>query len=68
MRWTRDGRPFRQSTTASTAFVFDLFTRYGSSIGDLEVRRSSLEDTYLSLVRRSAATRTDDDITAEVAR
>lgn len=68
VRWTRDGRPFRQSTTASTAFVFDLFTRYGSSIGDLEVRRSSLEDTYLSLVRRSAATRTDDDITAEVAR
>ncbi len=51
--WTRDGRRFTRSTRESTRFVFDLFRRYGEAIGDLEVRRASLEDTYLRLVRRA---------------
>ncbi len=55
VRWTRDGRRYAQSTRASTSFVFDLFKQYGEAIADLEVRRASLEDTYLSLVQRAEA-------------
>jgi ABC-2 type transport system ATP-binding protein len=53
VRWTRDGQHFVRSTTESTKFVFGLFTEFGESIADLEVRRSSLEDTYLTLVRHA---------------
>ncbi|HEV7978650.1 ABC transporter ATP-binding protein [Amycolatopsis sp.] len=53
VRWTRGGQSFTESTTESTAFVFGLFNRYGETIADLEVHRSSLEDTYLSLVHRA---------------
>jgi ABC-2 type transport system ATP-binding protein len=53
VRWSRDGRQFVHSTTESTKFVFGLFKEYGESIADLEVRRSSLEDTYLTLVRQA---------------
>jgi ABC-2 type transport system ATP-binding protein len=55
VRWTRDGQHFVQSTTESTRFAFELFKQYGESIADLEVRRSSLEDTYLSLVHQVEA-------------
>jgi ABC-2 type transport system ATP-binding protein len=55
VRWTRDGQRYLQSTNQSTRFVFDLFQRYGEAIADLEVRRASLEDTYLSLVQQAEA-------------
>ncbi|MEV0321686.1 ABC transporter ATP-binding protein [Streptomyces sp. NPDC050658] len=55
VRWTRDGRRFAAATPQSTAFVRELLGRYGESIGELEVRRASLEDTYLSLVREGEA-------------
>ena len=55
VRWTRDGQRYLQSTTESTRFVLDLFTQYGETIADLEVRRASLEDTYLALVRQAEA-------------
>ncbi|TGA92122.1 ABC transporter ATP-binding protein [Streptomyces sp. MZ04] len=51
VRWTRDGRRFVESSADSTAFVRGLFGQYGEAIGQLEVRRASLEDTYLALVR-----------------
>jgi ABC-2 type transport system ATP-binding protein len=51
VRWTRDGEHFTVSTTDSTDFVRDLFGRHGAAIGELEVRRASLEGTYLALVR-----------------
>ncbi|MEZ0070789.1 ABC-type multidrug transport system ATPase subunit [Planotetraspora sp. GP83] len=53
VRWTRGGQRFARSTSESTRFVFDLFKQYGEAVADLEVRRSSLEDTYLSLVHRA---------------
>ncbi|MDA0638254.1 ABC transporter ATP-binding protein [Nonomuraea sp. MCN248] len=53
VRWTLDGQRFTRSTRDSTALVFDLFERHGRRIGELEVRRSSLEDTYLALVRQA---------------
>ena len=34
-------------------FVRGLFTTYGDSLRELEVRRASLEETYLALVRAS---------------
>jgi ABC-2 type transport system ATP-binding protein len=53
VRWTRDGQRFARSTSQSTKFVLDLFRQYGEAIADLEVRRASLEDTYLALVRQA---------------
>ncbi|MFF0446672.1 ABC transporter ATP-binding protein [Streptomyces sp. NPDC004609] len=53
VRWTREGRRFTESTPDSTAFVRALFGRYGEEIAELEVRRASLEDTYMALVRES---------------
>ncbi|MFG1625044.1 ABC transporter ATP-binding protein [Kribbella sp. NPDC049227] len=51
VRWSIDGQHFRKTTPDSTGFVRDLFTQYGASVRDLDVRRASLEDTYLALVR-----------------
>ena len=51
VRWTRDGRPFEQATAEPTRFVRRLFEEHGETIGGLEVRRASLEDTYLAMVR-----------------
>ncbi len=56
VRWTHDGRRFTESTGDSTRFAFDLFRRYGSGIADLEVRRASLEDTYLAIVHEAERT------------
>lgn len=53
VRWTRGGERFTAWTADSTAFVRGLFGRYGEAIGELEVRRASLEDTYMALVRQS---------------
>ncbi|MFD0201954.1 MULTISPECIES: ABC transporter ATP-binding protein [Saccharothrix] len=55
VRWTHAGRPHVRHVRESTRFVHDLFRRHGDAITDLEVRRASLEDTYLSLVRRVEA-------------
>lgn len=53
VRWTRDGQRFTRSTTDSTRFVHGLFGRYGDAIGELEVHRASLEQTYLAVVRQA---------------
>ncbi|MGZ0147873.1 ABC transporter ATP-binding protein [Kribbella sp. WER1] len=52
--WTVDGQRFRKSTADGTAFVRELFGTYGDALGELEVRRATLEDTYLALVREQA--------------
>jgi ABC-2 type transport system ATP-binding protein len=39
----------------ATAFVRELFRQHGESVGDLEVRRASLADTYMALVRQAEA-------------
>jgi len=70
VRWTRDGQQFVRSTNESTAFAFELFRQYGEEITNLEVRRSSLEDTYLSLVRQAESRRNESaaDTPKELAR
>ncbi|MEU2852626.1 ABC transporter ATP-binding protein [Streptomyces syringium] len=55
VRWTRDGQPFEESTPEPTRFVRRLFEEHGEAIGGLEVRRASLEDTYLAMVRELEA-------------
>jgi ABC-2 type transport system ATP-binding protein len=51
VRWRRAGRTFDESTTDATGFVRALL-HDGGEVTDLEVRRASLEDTYLAIVRR----------------
>ncbi|MEU3767096.1 ABC transporter ATP-binding protein [Amycolatopsis keratiniphila] len=53
VRWTLHGQRFVHSTTESTKYVHELFKQHGDAIGDLEVRRASLEDTYMTLVRKA---------------
>ena len=55
VRWSRDGQRYVHSTREATRFVRDLFAQYGEAIEDLEVRRASLEDTYVSLVHKFEA-------------
>ncbi|WP_328523283.1 ABC transporter ATP-binding protein [Kribbella sp. NBC_00359] len=55
VRWVVDHQHFRKSTPDSTAFVRELFATYGAAVRELEVRRASLEDTYLALVRGQEA-------------
>ena len=50
VRWTRDGQRYVHSTDQATAFTRKLFAQYGGTVEDLEVRRASLEDTYMALV------------------
>ena len=50
VRWTQDGQRFVHSTPDATAFVRQLLTQHGEAVADLEVRRASLEDTYIALV------------------
>jgi ABC-2 type transport system ATP-binding protein len=55
VRWTRDGQHYRRCTPDSTSFVRQLLAAGGNDISELEVRRASLEDTYLTLVRQAEA-------------
>lgn len=50
--WTRDGERFVHAGSDATAFVRGLFEQYGEQIADLEVRRQSLEETYVTLVQQ----------------
>jgi ABC-2 type transport system ATP-binding protein len=50
IRWTRDGQRFVHAAADATRFVRELLLQYGEAVGDLEVRRDSLEDTYMKLV------------------
>ena len=59
VRWSLDGRRFAESTPDPTTLVWDLFERHGREIRDLEVRRPSLEDTYLTMVQQHESGRAD---------
>ncbi|MEV4171511.1 ABC transporter ATP-binding protein [Nonomuraea sp. NPDC049709] len=55
VRWSRDGEHFVHATQDATGFVRDLFEQHGTEIGDLEVRRATLEDTYMAIVKKEEA-------------
>jgi ABC-2 type transport system ATP-binding protein len=52
VRWSLHGERFVHSTEDATAFVRGLFAQHGDDVADLEVRRASLEDTYMALVQQ----------------
>ncbi|GAA3737826.1 ABC transporter ATP-binding protein [Salinactinospora qingdaonensis] len=52
VHWRHNGERHSHATVESTEFVRQLFERHGSEITDLEVRRASLEDVYLTMVHR----------------
>ena len=52
VRWARAGEHFVHASDEPTPFVRRLFEQYGEEITDLEVRRASLEDTYIAMVQR----------------
>jgi ABC-2 type transport system ATP-binding protein len=52
VRWSRGGERFIHSAADATGFVRGLFAQYGEEIADLEVQRATLEDTYMTLVRK----------------
>ncbi|MCW5715966.1 MAG: ABC transporter ATP-binding protein [Bauldia sp.] len=59
VRWSRNGQHFVESVEDPTGFVRHLFAEHGEAIGDLEVRRASLEDTYMAMVVSHEATGPD---------
>lgn len=62
VRWSHDGSRFVHSTNDATAFVRDLLRQHPDGLSDLEVRRASLEDTYMALVREHEAGRGADAV------
>ena len=52
VRWSIDGERFVHATTDATNFVRSLLDQHGSAVDDLEVRRATLEDTYIAMVQR----------------
>jgi ABC-2 type transport system ATP-binding protein len=57
VRWSVRDHRFVRRTDQAAALVHDLYREHGESLRDLEVRRSSLEDTYLTLVRQAEEVR-----------
>ena len=51
VRWTRGGERFVHASSDPATYTRQLFAQYGEEITDVEVRRASLEDTYMALVR-----------------
>ena len=55
VRWARGRERFVHPTDDVVGFVRRLFEEDGDELTDLEVRKASLEDTYLAMVQRSQA-------------
>jgi len=49
--WTEDGAAREVSTNTPTRVVGELAARFGPEVPDLAVRRPTLEDTYLAMIR-----------------
>jgi ABC-2 type transport system ATP-binding protein len=52
VQWSRNGEHFVHSTPDATRFVRELFAQYGDEVAELQVRRATLEDTYMAMVQR----------------
>jgi ABC-2 type transport system ATP-binding protein len=55
VRWSSGGERHSASVPDATAFVRSLFEEHRDDVADLEVRRASLEDAYISLVQQHEA-------------
>jgi ABC-2 type transport system ATP-binding protein len=52
VRWCCNGDRYVHATEDATRFVRQLLAQHGEAVQDLEVRRASLEDTYMKMVHR----------------
>jgi ABC-2 type transport system ATP-binding protein len=59
VRWRCDGQRYVHATSDATQFVRDLLAQHGDAVAELEVRRASLEETYMALVHDFEAGRQD---------
>gem|GEM_PF-2576595 len=50
--WSQDGQQHIQRTSQVVAFTRTLLTQHPDGISDLEIRRASLEDTYMTIVQK----------------
>ncbi|MEU5996076.1 ABC transporter ATP-binding protein [Spirillospora sp. NPDC047418] len=55
VRWLEDGVPRAERTSDPSRLAFELHRRFGGPVPGLEVRRPSLEQSYLDLVSRKEA-------------
>ncbi len=55
VRWRRESTDYVHATNDPAGFVRELQAEPGPEITDLEIRRQSLEDTYLALVAEAEA-------------
>lgn len=67
VRWVQGGERFARFVPDSTAFARELFTRHGEAVSEFDIRRASLEDTYLTLVRNAESADADTDADAGTA-
>jgi ABC-2 type transport system ATP-binding protein len=63
VRWSRGGEHLVHATDDASRFVRELFAQHGEEIADLEVRRASLEDTYMAMVHRYEAGHVEEAVT-----
>jgi ABC-2 type transport system ATP-binding protein len=56
VRWVQGGKPLVHATKDATAYVRKLLAQHKTGISDLEVRRASLEDTYMAFVQQHEST------------
>ncbi len=62
VRWSQDGEHFVHSTPDPTVFVRQLLTQH-DDVADLEVRRATLEDTYITMVQQHESGQAEPEIT-----
>ncbi|WP_083751958.1 ABC transporter ATP-binding protein [Saccharothrix sp. ALI-22-I] len=62
IRWTQGGQRHVHTADDATAFVRDLFRQHETGISELEVRRSTLEDTYMALVQRHESGQAKEEV------
>lgn len=63
VRWSRDGEQYVHSTPDATMFVRELLQQH-DDVADLEVRRATLEDTYIAMVQQHETGHPDQAATA----
>ncbi|MGY1716983.1 ABC transporter ATP-binding protein [Geodermatophilus sp. SYSU D01106] len=68
VRWACGAERFVHPTDDVVPFVRRLFEQHGGELTDLEVRRASLEDTYLAMVQRFESGARNRPVLEEVVR
>ena len=68
VRWACGGEWFVHPTEDVVPFVRRLFEQQGDQLTDLEIRKASLEDTYLAMVARFEAGQRSEPVLEEATR